>query len=111
MAGPGRDLAWWAAGVGALLGAGLALVGTIIFLVAVGLIASTGPELLGGGGWVSPVDDYFWLSVLIGARRRAQSHDGDLILVSTGYNVAKVLELTGLNDVFEIHPTVEAARG
>jgi anti-sigma B factor antagonist len=51
------------------------------------------------------------LGILIGGRKRAQAEGGDLVLVSTGRNVAKILELTGLTRVFEIHPSVAAARG
>jgi anti-anti-sigma regulatory factor len=37
--------------------------------------------------------------------------DGDLTLVATGQSVLKVLELTGLTRVFEIHPSHTAALG
>jgi anti-sigma B factor antagonist len=49
------------------------------------------------------------LGVLVGGRERARSADGDLVLVATGRNVLKVLELTGLDRAFEIHGSREAA--
>jgi anti-sigma B factor antagonist len=51
------------------------------------------------------------LGVLVGGRERARDADGDLVLVATGRNVLKVLELTGLDRVFEIHVSRAAARG
>jgi len=51
------------------------------------------------------------LGVLLGGRERARGADGDLALVATGQGVIKVLELTGLTRVFEIHPSRTAALG
>jgi anti-sigma B factor antagonist len=51
------------------------------------------------------------LGVLLGGRDRARSADGELVLVATGRNVVRVLELTGLTRVFEIHPSRAAAVG
>lgn len=51
------------------------------------------------------------LGILIGGRKRAQAGDGDLVLVSTGRNVTKILDLTGLMRVFEVYSSVPAARG
>jgi anti-sigma B factor antagonist len=51
------------------------------------------------------------LGVLLGGLERARGADGDLTLVSTGQSVIKVLELTGLTRVFEIHPSRTAALG
>ena len=51
------------------------------------------------------------LGVLVAGRERARGEDGDLVLVATGRSVLKVLELTGLNRVFEIHASRTAARG
>ena len=51
------------------------------------------------------------LGVLLGGRDRARGADGDLVLVATGRNVVKALELTGLTRVFEIHPSRAAALG
>jgi anti-sigma B factor antagonist len=50
------------------------------------------------------------LGILIGGRKRAQAAGGDLVLVSTGRNVRKILEVTGLTRVFEIHSSLETAR-
>ena len=58
--------------------------------------------------------DSVGLGLLIGGLKRARANDGDLVLVATGRNVLKVLELTGLVRVFEIHPgrrEALAARG
>ena len=49
------------------------------------------------------------LGVLVGGLKRARSHDGDLVVVATGRSVTRVLELTGLTRVFEIHPSRAAA--
>ncbi len=42
------------------------------------------------------------LGVLLGGQQRARGANGDLVLVATGRNVLRVLELTGLTRVFEI---------
>lgn len=49
------------------------------------------------------------IGVLVGGRERARSGEGDLVLVATGRTVLKVLDLTGLTRVFEIHPSRPAA--
>ncbi len=49
------------------------------------------------------------LGVLVSGLKRFRSADGDLRLVVTGRNVVKVLEITGLVDVFSIFETVEQA--
>jgi anti-sigma B factor antagonist len=49
------------------------------------------------------------IGVLVGGRERARSLDGDLVLVATGRNVLKVLELTGLDRAFEIHASRDEA--
>jgi anti-anti-sigma regulatory factor len=41
--------------------------------------------------------------------KRARTRDGDLVLVTTGVSVRKVLEITGLTRVFDLHTTREAA--
>ncbi len=51
------------------------------------------------------------LGVLVGGLKRAKDGEGDIVLVATGQNVIKVLELTGLTRVFEIHPSRAAALG
>jgi anti-sigma B factor antagonist len=49
------------------------------------------------------------LGVLITGLKRCRSADGDLVLVTTQPNVLKVLEITGLNDVFQIYELVDDA--
>ena len=49
------------------------------------------------------------LGVLIGALKRVRTHDGNLVLVCTEPRIVKVFEITGLNQVFDIHPSVDAA--
>ncbi|HET9738922.1 MAG TPA: STAS domain-containing protein [Solirubrobacteraceae bacterium] len=51
------------------------------------------------------------LGVLVGGLKRARSYHGQLVLVATGRSVIRVLELTGLTRVFEIHPSRAAALG
>ncbi|CAN5450919.1 anti-sigma factor antagonist BldG [soil metagenome] len=49
------------------------------------------------------------LGVLIGALKRVRTHDGDLVLICTEPRIVKVFEITGLNQVFQIHPSLAAA--
>lgn len=49
------------------------------------------------------------LGVLVSGLKRFRSDGGDLRLVVTGRGVAKVLEITGLVDVFQIFDTAQAA--
>ena len=49
--------------------------------------------------------------MLVGGLKRARSAAGELVLVATGRSVVRVLELTGLTRVFEIHPSRAAALG
>lgn len=49
------------------------------------------------------------LGVLIGARKRVRLHDGDVKLVCTEPRIVKVFEITGLDQVFQIHPSIDAA--
>jgi anti-sigma B factor antagonist len=49
------------------------------------------------------------LGVLITGLKRCRSAGGNLVLVTAQPNVLKVLEITGLNDVFKVHDTVEGA--
>ena len=51
------------------------------------------------------------LGILIGGRKRAQTGGGDLVLVSTGRNVGRLLQLTGLTRVFEVYTSIAAAAG
>ncbi|MDA0169529.1 STAS domain-containing protein [Solirubrobacter taibaiensis] len=49
------------------------------------------------------------LGILIGGRKRAQAQGGDLVLVSTGRNISRALELTGLTRVFAVYSSIPAA--
>jgi anti-sigma B factor antagonist len=49
------------------------------------------------------------LGVLLGGLERARGADRELVLVATGRNVLKVLELTGLTRVFELHASLAGA--
>jgi len=49
------------------------------------------------------------LGVLIGALKRVRTHDGDLVLICTEPRIVKVFEITGLDQVFQIHPSLDAA--
>lgn len=49
------------------------------------------------------------LGVLIGALKRVRTHDGALVLVCTEPRIVKVFEITGLNQVFQIYPSLDDA--
>lgn len=49
------------------------------------------------------------LGVLVSGLKRFRSAGGDLRLVVTGRSVSKVLEITGLHEVFKIFETASAA--
>jgi anti-sigma B factor antagonist len=49
------------------------------------------------------------LGALIGGRRRAHALKGSLVLVCTEQQMLKIFRITGLDKVFTIHETVEAA--
>jgi anti-sigma B factor antagonist len=51
------------------------------------------------------------LGVLVGGVKRLRSNDGQLSLVCSDRNITKIFEITGLDRVFTIHPTREAAVG
>ena len=51
------------------------------------------------------------LGVLVGALKRCRESGGDLPLVITEPRILKVFEITGLTDVFPIHPTIDDAVG
>ena len=75
-------------------------------------------EAIGDGGRRIIVDlegvdfiDSAGLGVLVGGLKRARMHGDDLVLVATGRSVLKVLEITGLTRVFDIHTTRAAALG
>ncbi len=49
------------------------------------------------------------LGVLIGARKRVRSHDGELRLVVADARILKVFAITGLDQIFPISPTLDLA--
>ena len=51
------------------------------------------------------------LGALIGGRRRAHALQGSLVLVCTEDQMLKIFRITGLDKVFRIHDTVDAAVG
>ncbi len=53
--------------------------------------------------------DSVGLGVLVGGLKRARTHHGDLVLVCSSRAVLKPLEITGLDRVFTIHASREAA--
>ena len=73
-------------------------------------------EAIGEGGRRVVVDlesvdfiDSAGLGVLVAGLKRARTRGGDLALVATGVGVTKVLEITGLQRIIEVHETREAA--
>jgi anti-sigma B factor antagonist len=53
--------------------------------------------------------DSFGLGVLVGALKRVRAADGHLVVVVTERRVLSLLELTGLDSVFHIVDSVDAA--
>src|SRR5215208_2999589 len=51
------------------------------------------------------------LGVLVGGVKRLRTNEGQLSLVCSDRNITKIFEITGLDRVFTIHPTREAALG
>lgn len=49
------------------------------------------------------------IGVLVGALKACRAVGGDLLLAVTEPRIAKVLEITGLDEVFSIHPSVHGA--
>lgn len=49
------------------------------------------------------------LGVLVGALRRAREADGDLRVVSGNDTVARILRITGLDQVFSLHSALDDA--
>jgi anti-sigma B factor antagonist len=49
--------------------------------------------------------------VLVGGVKRLRTNEGQLSLVCSDRNITKIFEITGLDRVFTIHPTREAAVG
>ncbi len=73
-------------------------------------------ELVSQGNYRIVVDleaveflDSTGLGVLVGGLKRVRTHDGSLSLVCTQQRILKVFDITGLNKVFTIHDTVDAA--
>lgn len=73
-------------------------------------------DLIGAGrhrivvdmSWVDFIDST-GLGVLIGALKRLRSHEGELRLVIDDPRVLKVFDITGLDQVFEIHTSLDTA--
>jgi anti-sigma B factor antagonist len=51
------------------------------------------------------------LGVLVGGVKRLRTNDGQLSLVCSDRNITKIFEITGLDRVFTIHETRDAAVG
>jgi anti-sigma B factor antagonist len=49
------------------------------------------------------------LGVLVGGLKRVRLKDGTLQIVTSQDKLLKIFDITGLNKVFSIHPSVEAA--
>jgi anti-sigma B factor antagonist len=49
------------------------------------------------------------LGTLVGGLKRVKEHDGTLGLICTNRAVLRVLQITGLDKVFPIHPSLEQA--
>lgn len=72
------------------------------------LIAAGRRQLVVDLSWVDFIDST-GLGVLIGALKRIRSHDGDFGLVIDDPRVLKVFDITGLDQVFRIHASLELA--
>ena len=51
------------------------------------------------------------LGVLVGGVKRLRTNEGQLSLVCSDRNITKIFEITGLDRVFAIHSTLDAALG
>jgi anti-sigma B factor antagonist len=49
------------------------------------------------------------LGVLVGGLKRVRLQDGSLAIVATQDKILKIFDITGLNKVFAIHPSVDDA--
>jgi anti-sigma B factor antagonist len=97
--------------------------GTYVISLAGEADLYTAPELkqqlldvIGEGGTEVVVDltettfiDSTTLGVLVSGVKRLRPIDGRLSLVCSDRNITKVFEITGLDKVFEIFPTLEGA--
>ncbi|WP_269134472.1 STAS domain-containing protein [Spiractinospora alimapuensis] len=50
------------------------------------------------------------INVLLSGLKRARERSGDLEIVAPSGTVSKILEVTGLDAVFRIHPTLDTVR-
>ena len=73
-------------------------------------------EVIAQGGRQVVVDftdatfiDSTTLGVLVGGVKRLRAKDGELSLVCSDRNIAKIFEITGLDRVFSIHETRDEA--
>jgi anti-sigma B factor antagonist len=49
------------------------------------------------------------LAVLVGGLKRIKEHDGSMMLSTTKDAILRILSLTGLNKVFPVYDSVDAA--
>ena len=75
-------------------------------------------DLVDGGATNIVVDmekvdflDSTGLGVLVGGLKRVKVKEGSLSIVTTQDKILKIFDITGLNKVFAIHDTLEAAVG
>jgi anti-sigma B factor antagonist len=73
-------------------------------------------DLVDGGATHIVVDmekvdflDSTGLGVLVGGLKRVRMHEGTLAIVTSQDKILKIFDITGLNKVFPIHPSVEEA--
>jgi anti-sigma B factor antagonist len=73
-------------------------------------------DLVDGGATKIVVDmakvdflDSTGLGVLVGGLKRVRMKDGSLTIVATQDKILKIFDITGLNKVFTIHPSVDEA--
>jgi anti-sigma B factor antagonist len=99
---------------GALTWSVLPLTGDVDLAAAPALRAELKASLDGSPSLVldlSALDfiDSTGLGVLVGALRRARSDGGDIRLAALPASIGRVFSVTGLDQVFRVFPTVEAA--
>jgi anti-sigma B factor antagonist len=75
-------------------------------------------DLVDGGATHIVVDmekvdflDSTGLGVLVGGLKRVKVKEGELAIVTTQDKILKIFDITGLNKVFAIHDSLEAAVG
>lgn len=74
----------------------------------IGQIADGSHRVVVDMTWVDFIDST-GLGVLIGGLKRIRSHGGELRLVIDDPRVLKVFDITGLDQIFDIHPSLDAA--